>query len=175
MLSGTRDEPLDDRRASRVADAICFDVAYDDGIRDQVERGGQLLVVQTSNATFIHTDQIDQQFAITRLRAIETHRAVAVAATNGLTGLIAPDGEVAGRRAAPRTQAGRWSSTLPLVRTVVTPGVAGSGPWIGRGAGRRDARRRAAARPGVPYPSPSARSEPRQGTRPWASTASAAS
>ena len=37
-------------------------------------RGAQLLIVQTSNATFIHTDQIEQQFAITRLRAMETGR-----------------------------------------------------------------------------------------------------
>ena len=51
-------------------------------------------MVQTSNATFIHTDQIDQQFAITRLRAIETGRWVAVASTNGVSGVIAPDGDV---------------------------------------------------------------------------------
>ena len=73
MLSGTRDEPL--RVAGiEVADAICFDVAYDDGIYDQVASGAELLAVQTSNAIFIFTDQIDQQFAITRLRAIETGR-----------------------------------------------------------------------------------------------------
>jgi apolipoprotein N-acyltransferase len=129
MLSGTRTEPLA-IAGVRVADAICFDVAYDDGIREQIERGGQLLVVQTSNATFIHTDQIRQQFAITRLRAIETHRAVAVAATNGLSGLIGPDGEVLDT-AAPRTQA-VLVGTLPLSE-VVTPGVR-LGPWIGRGA-----------------------------------------
>jgi apolipoprotein N-acyltransferase len=93
MLTGTRDEPLDVGGVP-VADAICFDVAYDDGITAQVSRGAELLVVQTSNATFIRTDQIDQQFAITRLRAIETGRWTAVASTNGVTGVIAPDGEV---------------------------------------------------------------------------------
>ena len=56
----------------KVADAICFDVAYDDGLYAQLSHGGQLVVVQTSNAMFIHTAQIDQQFAISRLRAIET-------------------------------------------------------------------------------------------------------
>ena len=86
-----------------MADAICFDVAYDDGITAQVSRGAELLVVQTSNATFIRTDQIDQQFAITRLRAIETGRWTAVASTNGVTGVIAPDGEVVDV-AEPRTQ-----------------------------------------------------------------------
>lgn len=127
MLSGTRDEPL--RIAGvEVADSICFDVAYDDGIYAQVSRGAELLTVQTSNATFIHTDQIDQQFAITRLRAIESGRWLVVASTNGVSGVIAPDGEVVAS-AAPRTQqalveqVGLDSSLTPAVRL---------GPWTGR-------------------------------------------
>lgn len=127
MVAGTRLEPL--RIAGlNVADSICFDVAYDDAIYGQVTRGAQLLTVQTSNATFIHTDQIDQQFAITRLRAAETGRWLAVASTNGVSGVIAPDGSVVSR-AEPRTQAA-------LVETVgldagITPAVR-IGPWSGR-------------------------------------------
>lgn len=102
MLTGTRDEPLE-IDGILVADAICFDVAYDDGINAQLERGAELLVVQSSNATFIRTDQIDQQFAISRVRAIESGRWTAVATTNGVSGIIAPDGEVVAE-AAPRTQ-----------------------------------------------------------------------
>ena len=102
MLSGTRTEPLT-IAGVRVGDAICFDVAYDDGLYAQVENGAQMLAVQTSNATFIHTSQIDQQFAISRLRAIETGRYVVVAATNGVSGVIAPDGTVLDR-AGTRTQ-----------------------------------------------------------------------
>jgi apolipoprotein N-acyltransferase len=84
--------------------------------------------VQTSNATFIHTHQIDQQFAITRLRAVETGRWLAVASTNGVSGVIAPDGSVVSS-AEPRTQAA-------LVETVgldtgITPAVR-IGPWSGR-------------------------------------------
>jgi apolipoprotein N-acyltransferase len=93
MLSGTRREPLD-ADGVKLADAICFDIAYDDGITAQIRNGAQLLVVQSSQATFIHTDQTDQQFAITRVRAMETGRWVAVATTNGVSGLIAPDGHV---------------------------------------------------------------------------------
>ncbi len=102
MLTGTRDEPLD-IGGVQVADAICFDVAYDDGINAQLNRGAELLVVQSSNATFIRTDQIDQQFAISRVRAIESGRWTAVATTNGVSGVIAPDGEVVAT-AEPRTQ-----------------------------------------------------------------------
>lgn len=127
MLEGTRHTPL--RVAGiEVADSICFDVAYDDAIYAQVSRGAQLLTVQTSNATFIHTDQIDQQFAITRLRAIETGRWLAVASTNGVSGVIDPDGHVVSS-AAPRTQ-------RVLVERVglvddVTPAVR-LGAWTGR-------------------------------------------
>ncbi|WP_370289211.1 apolipoprotein N-acyltransferase [Nocardioides sp.] len=78
----------------RFADAICFDVAYDDVLPRQVRNGAQFLAVQTSNASFIFTHQIEQQFAITRLRAIESGRWLAVASTNGLTGIIDPDGRV---------------------------------------------------------------------------------
>ncbi len=129
MLSGTRTRPLS-IAGMPVADAICFDVAYDDGIRAQLEEGAQLLVVQTSNATFIHTDQIAQQFAITRLRALETRRDVVVAATNGITGVIDAGGNVRDA-AAPRTRA-------VLVEQVqlssgVTPGLR-LGPWVGRAA-----------------------------------------
>jgi len=101
MKSGTRTEPL--RVAgTEVADAICFDVAYDDVFREQVRAGAELLTVQTSNASFIFTTQIEQQFAITRLRAIESGRWLVVAATNGITGVIAPDGTVVAS-ADPRT------------------------------------------------------------------------
>ena len=127
MAQGTRPDPL--RIAgTRVADAICFDIAYDDGIHDQLQRDAQLLAVQTSNASFMGTSQIDQQFEITRLRAQETGRWVAVASTNGVSGIIDPSGRVADV-AEPRTR-------QVLVREValhsgLTPAVR-MGPWPGR-------------------------------------------
>ena len=78
----------------RVGDVICFEVAYDGLVRDAIEQGGQLLVVQTNNATYTGTGQLEQQFAISRYRAVETGRYVVVAATNGISGIIAPDGTV---------------------------------------------------------------------------------
>jgi apolipoprotein N-acyltransferase len=127
MVRGTRVTPLD-VRGVEVADAICFDVAYDDGIYAQLHHGGQVLVVQTSNAMFIHTAQIDQQFAISRLRALETHRYVVVAAINGLTGVIAPDGSVV-TTTPPRTQS--YAESTVRLYDAVTPAVR-MGPWVGR-------------------------------------------
>jgi apolipoprotein N-acyltransferase len=127
MKSGTRVQPL--RIADTlVADTICFDVAYDDGIHAQIRRGAQLVVVQTSNAMFINTSQIDQQFEISRLRAIETGRSVLVAATNGVSGVVSPDGTVVAR-AEPKTQAVLTEEVA--LSTAITPAVR-IGPWLGR-------------------------------------------
>jgi apolipoprotein N-acyltransferase len=127
MRSGTRVEPI--RIAdTEVADAICFDVAYDDGIHAQIRHGAELLVVQTSNAMFINTSQIEQQFEISRLRALETGRYVLVAATNGVSGVVAPDGTVLDR-AEPRTQAVLTEDVG--LSSAITPAV-WLGPWVGR-------------------------------------------
>ena len=127
MARGTSLEPLRVDGA-RIADAICFDVSYDDVIHGQVAHGGQLITVQTSNAMFINTAQIDQQFEISRLRAIETGRYVVVAAINGVSGIIAPDGEVV-RAADPRTRALVVGDVT--LADELTPAVA-MGPWPGR-------------------------------------------
>ena len=93
MVRGTSLEPI---RVGdlRIADAICFDVAYDEGIGGQVARGAELVTVQTSNAMFSRTGQLAQQFEISRLRAQETGRWVVVAAINGISGVVRPDGTV---------------------------------------------------------------------------------
>ncbi len=127
MLSGTRKEPL--RVAGTlVADAICFDVAYDDGLYDQVDHGAQMVVVQTSNAMFIHTSQIEQQLEISRVRAIELGRSLAVASVNGRTAIIGPDGTVLAA-ADPRTTA--VLDTEVTLDSSITPGTR-VGHWVGR-------------------------------------------
>ena len=101
MVPGTRSAPLDINGVA-VADLICFDVAFDDSVAEQVRAGAQLITVQTSNAMFIKTAQPQQQFTISRLRAMETGRTVLVASTNGISGVIAPDGSIRSTMA-PRT------------------------------------------------------------------------
>ena len=96
MVPGTRTGALEIGGIT-IGDLICFEVAYDDLVRDVVDSGAGLLVVQTNNATYMGTGQVEQQFAISRLRALETNRHVVVAATNGVTGVVAPDGSVVER------------------------------------------------------------------------------
>ncbi|GAA1107469.1 apolipoprotein N-acyltransferase [Kitasatospora arboriphila] len=82
---------------ARIGDVICFEVAYDEIVRDTVNDGGRILVVQTNNATYNRTGQTEQQLAMSRLRAVEHGRAVLIAATSGISAVIAPDGSVVSR------------------------------------------------------------------------------
>jgi apolipoprotein N-acyltransferase len=81
----------------QIGDVICFEVAYANHIYDTINKGAQLITVQTNNATYGNTTQPEQQFAITRFRAIETQRAFLVASTSGISGLIQNDGSVSER------------------------------------------------------------------------------
>ena len=61
-------------------------------MRDTVQPGANVLVVQTNNATFGYTAESAQQFAISRLRAMEHGRSVVHVSTVGQSALITPDG-----------------------------------------------------------------------------------
>lgn len=111
VLPGTSSTPLQ-VAGTKIADAICFDVAYDEVLAEQIRNGARLVVVQTSNASFTGTAQLEQQFAMTRVRAVETGRAVAVASTNGVTALISPSGTVLDR--APLRETAVLAADLPL-------------------------------------------------------------
>ncbi|MDQ1493593.1 MAG: apolipoprotein N-acyltransferase [Actinomycetota bacterium] len=80
-----------------IADVMCFEVAFDEQVRDGVNHGGQVIVVQTNNATYMHTAETRQQLAMSQLRAIEHGRSVVIAATSGISAVIAPDGRVLAR------------------------------------------------------------------------------
>ncbi|WP_369256736.1 apolipoprotein N-acyltransferase [Geodermatophilus amargosae] len=82
---------------AQVGDVICFEVVYDSLVADTVEAGAGMLVVQTNNATFGFTDESEQQLAASRLRAVEFGRTVVVAATSGISAVVAPDGSLARR------------------------------------------------------------------------------
>ena len=103
---------------------MCFEVAYDQMFRDLVDGGADLVVVPTNNATYTGTGQIEQQFAMSRVRAVETGRYVVVASTNGISGVIAPDGSVVQR--APERE------TVVLEQAVQLRGVTLPAMWLGR-------------------------------------------
>lgn len=84
---------------ARIADVICFEIAYDEVVRDGIRAGGRAIAVQTNNATYSFAGmggsaQPEQQAAMSSIRAVEHGRSVLIAATSGVTAIIAPDGTV---------------------------------------------------------------------------------
>ncbi|WP_176451668.1 apolipoprotein N-acyltransferase [Enemella dayhoffiae] len=92
-VPGVLEGRLVDGSTVRVGDVICFELAYDRTVREAVN-GSEVLVVQSNNATYRRTAQIHQQFAITRIRAMESRREIVVATTNSVSGLVDRDGRV---------------------------------------------------------------------------------
>ena len=76
---------------ARVGIAICFEVAYDDLVRDTVTGGADLLAVQTNNADFTPAEA-GQQLAMVRLRAVEHGRDALMVSTVGISGFATADG-----------------------------------------------------------------------------------
>jgi apolipoprotein N-acyltransferase len=76
-----------------IGDVICFEVAYDEVVRDTVTGGAGLLVVQTNNATFDEAEA-RQQLAMVRLRAVEHGRESLMASTVGVSGFVDATGGV---------------------------------------------------------------------------------
>jgi apolipoprotein N-acyltransferase len=85
----------------QLGDVICYEVAFDDLVRSEVNAGANLLSVQSNDATFERegpiTAESGQQLAMARIRAVEFDRSVVVASTTGYSAIIAPDGQVVSR------------------------------------------------------------------------------
>lgn len=132
---------------------ICFEVAWDGLVRDAAADGTDVLLVQTNNATYLGTGQLEQQFATTRLRAIEHGITVLIASTSGISAIITPDGEIVQKsgemtreifvervptRAAPTlaTVVGAWPERVIGAAGLVALGLA---MWYRRRGARTDA------------------------------------
>jgi apolipoprotein N-acyltransferase len=76
-----------------VGDVICFEVAYDDVVRDTVTGGAQILAVQTNNATF-NEAEARQQLAMVQLRAVEHGRESLMVSTVGVSAFVNTAGNV---------------------------------------------------------------------------------
>jgi apolipoprotein N-acyltransferase len=113
----------------QVGDVICFEVVYDELVRDVVDGGAQVLVVQTNNATFGYTNETYQQQAMSRVRAVEHGRSVLIASTSGVSAVVRPDGTV--ESSIPLFTAGHLTPSVPLIATT-TPGTVLGGPleWL---------------------------------------------
>jgi apolipoprotein N-acyltransferase len=124
--------PLTSERLGRtvgIGDVICFEVAYDGIVRDAVRAGGEVLVVQTNNASFGVSDESTQQLAMSRIRAIEHGRATVQISTVGVSAVIEPNGVVSQQTGL--FTAEQMVANLPLRDTLTPATRLGSWPaWI---------------------------------------------
>ena len=81
-------------RPVTISTIICFEVVYDEIVRSSVRDGGEIIIVQTNNATFGMTPESTQQLAMTRLRAVEFGRTAIQASTVGVSAIVMPDGRI---------------------------------------------------------------------------------
>ena len=100
---------------------ICFEIAIDEISRELVHSGAQIILSQTNNADFGHSDETFQQVAIAKLRAIETGRAVINASTVGVSAVFGPNGKVLDQL--PTFEPGVMVTKVPL-RNTITPAMA---------------------------------------------------
>jgi len=114
------DVPIIDVAGTDVGLAICFDVVFDDVIREGAQSGAQLLMFQTNNADFRGTDENLQQLAFARMRAIETSRSAVNLSTTGTSQMFTPDGSIVAEL--PADGPGHMVADLEL-RDGVTPGI----------------------------------------------------
>ena len=79
---------------TKISPIVCFEVAWNKTLIEQINTGGEIVSVHTNNATYAFSNQLDQQFVMTRLRAIETGREVVVSATTGISSHIDNKGNI---------------------------------------------------------------------------------
>ncbi|MEY3592979.1 MAG: hypothetical protein RLZZ38_1973 [Bacteroidota bacterium] len=83
-----------DSKPTKIAPIICYESIYGDFVRQQVQKGAQLLCVITNDGWWGDTPGYKQHFAMARLRAIETRRWVLRSANTGSSGSIDPTGKI---------------------------------------------------------------------------------
>ncbi|HEX2497633.1 MAG TPA: apolipoprotein N-acyltransferase [Actinomycetes bacterium] len=123
------DVGLLDMGPTRVGVVICFEVAFDNLVRDAVRAGGEILAVQTNNATFGFTPMTEQQLAMSRIRAVEHGRAVLVSALAGVSAIIGADGAVLAR-AELHTQDALVADVPPATQRTVATTIGEWPEWI---------------------------------------------
>ncbi len=82
------------KTAIALAPIICYESIYGDFVRQQVQKGAQVLCILTNDGWWGNTPGYKQHFSFARLRAIETRRWVLRSANTGTSGSIDPRGKI---------------------------------------------------------------------------------
>ncbi len=114
----------------KIGTIICIESVFPKFVSNYVNLDAEVLTVITNDAWFDYTAGPPQHFDIARTRAIETRRCVARCGNTGVSGFIAPNGEVISQ--ATQYKALAASEELPLVNDVSF--YAKTGDWLPLGS-----------------------------------------
>ncbi|MFC1420991.1 apolipoprotein N-acyltransferase [Streptacidiphilus cavernicola] len=138
----------------RIGPLICFESAFPDMSRALVNRGAQVVVVQSSTSTFQNTAAPEQHASLAALRAAETGRPVVQATLTGVSTAFDPLGRQVGHQlttddrgstvyrvplATGRTLYDRWGNWVPALCCLLLA-LTGAGAGSVRLVRRRRAR-----------------------------------
>ncbi len=82
-----------DHNGARIGPAICYEGLYGDFFGDFVRRGAGLMAIISNDGWWGDTPGYRHLFTLSRLRAVETRRAIARSANTGRSGFISPRGD----------------------------------------------------------------------------------
>jgi len=111
----------------RIGPLICFESAFPDMSRVLADRGAQLIVVQSSTATFQDTAAPQQHASLAALRAAETGRPVVQATLTGVSTAYDPFGRQVGH---PLTTADRRATVYRMPLATGTTLYDRWGNWV---------------------------------------------
>lgn len=77
-----------------IASAICYEMAFNSELRDQINEDTNMIVTVSNDGWFNHTYGPYQHLAIARMRAIEFSKPVLRATNNGITAVIDEKGNI---------------------------------------------------------------------------------
>ncbi|MEY3311918.1 MAG: Apolipoprotein N-acyltransferase [Bacteroidota bacterium] len=82
------------RIISYIGTVICIESIYPEFVRKYAKQGASMLAVITNDAWFDNSPGPMQHFAISQMRAIESHRCIARCGNTGISGFIHADGSI---------------------------------------------------------------------------------
>lgn len=127
IQAGSSLEPLPSP-AGRLGVSICFEGLFSGLVREQVDRGAEILVNITNDAWYEGTPGPIQHFFIQRVRAVETGRYLIRSANGGISGVVNPNGRL--EAATPKGQAASfWGEVVPLKTKTLYQRIGDNALW----------------------------------------------
>ncbi len=96
ILSGNSFRPIGEIKGFQIGTVLCCEDMHPGACREMVQHGADILITLGSGAAFGEIVPLRQHFRIAQMRAIENGKYFLRCTSRGISGLIAPNGQVIG-------------------------------------------------------------------------------